>query len=96
MTQIAVFASGRGSNFRTIFTKIKEGYLFCQVSALISDNLKADALEFAEQNDISTYVVKPREFPTPDSFGKRLIEILTQHQVEYILLRFPAPIPETI
>ena len=86
MTQIAVFASGRGSNFSAIHKKIKEGYLSCQVSALISDNSKAGALEFAEQNNISTYVVKPREFPSPDSFGKRLIGILTEHRVEYILL----------
>lgn len=86
MIRIAVFASGRGSNFRSIYQKIKEGYLSCQVSVLISDNSKAGALEFAEQSSISTYVVNPREFPTPDSFGKRLIAILTEHQVEYIAL----------
>jgi phosphoribosylglycinamide formyltransferase-1 len=86
LTQIAVFASGRGSNFRAIFEKIKEGFLACQIAILISDNSNAGALEFAEQNNIPAYVVKPREFPTPDSFGKRLIGILTDHKVEYVLL----------
>jgi phosphoribosylglycinamide formyltransferase-1 len=86
LTQIAVFASGRGSNFRAIVKKIQEGFLTCQIAVLISDNSKAGALEFAERNDISTYVVKPRESPTPESFGKRLIDILTEHQVDYILL----------
>ena len=97
MTRIAVFASGRGSNFRAIYQKIKEGYLACQVTALVSDNSTALALEFAEQNNISTYVVKPQEFPALDSFGQRLIAILTQHQVEYVLLAgFLKKIPDNV
>lgn len=86
MIQIAVLASGRGSNFRAILEKIQEGFLACQMAALISDNSNAGALEFAEQNHIPTYVVEPREFSTPDSFGKQLIGILTERKVEYILL----------
>ena len=86
MTKIAVFASGRGSNFQAVFKKIREGYLSCQIAVLISDNLKAGALEFAEQKNIDTFAVKPKEFPTPEAFGKRLIAILTEHQIDYILL----------
>lgn len=86
MTQIAVFASGRGSNFRAIFKKIQEGFLTCQIAVLISDNTKAGALEFAKENNISNYVVKPGDFVTPDFFGEHLIGILSEHQVEYIIL----------
>lgn len=86
MTKIAVFVSGRGSNFQAIFKKIQEGYLSCHVAALISDNQKAGAIEFAEQNHIDTFVVKPKEFQTPEAFGKRLIAILKEHQIDYILL----------
>ncbi|MGD2066978.1 MAG: formyltransferase family protein, partial [Candidatus Bathyarchaeota archaeon] len=68
MTRIAVFASGRGSNFQAIYRKVQEGYLNCQIDVLICDNAKAGALEFADQNKISTYVVKINEFPTPDAF----------------------------
>lgn len=86
MTKIAVFASGRGSNFRAIFKKIQDGYLCCQIAVLISDNTKAGALEFADQNRINTVVVKPKEFQTPEAFGKRLIAILTEYQIDSILL----------
>lgn len=86
MTRIAVFASGRGSNFQAIYKKVQEGYLNCQIEVLICDNSKAGALEFANQNNISTCVVKINEFPAPDAFGEKLIGILTEHRIDYILL----------
>jgi phosphoribosylglycinamide formyltransferase-1 len=86
VTKIAVFASGKGSNFRAIFNKIQEGYLSCQIDVLISDDAKAGALVFAEQNGIHTNIVKPKEFQTPETFGERLLAILTEHQINYILL----------
>ena len=86
MTRIAVFASGRGSNFQAIYKKVQEGYLNCRVEVLICDNSKAGALEFAKQNNISNYVVRINEFPTADAFGEKLIGILTEHRIDYILL----------
>jgi formyltetrahydrofolate-dependent phosphoribosylglycinamide formyltransferase len=97
LTRIAVFASGRGSNFQAIYKKVQEGYLNCHIDVLICDNAKAGALEFADQNKISTYVVKINEFPTPDAFGEKLIGILTEHQIDYILLAgYLKKIPDTV
>jgi phosphoribosylglycinamide formyltransferase 1 len=86
LTKLAVFASGRGSNLKAIFKKIQEGYLSCKIAVLISDNDKAGALEFANENRINTFIVKPKEFQIPEAFGKRLIAILTEHQIDYVLL----------
>lgn len=97
MTKIAVFASGRGSNFRTIHQKIKEGYLACEIAVLISDNSKAGSLEFARQNHIPTFTIVPKEYPTSEAFGKLLLQILTDHQVEYVLLAgYLKMIPENV
>lgn len=97
MTKIAVFASGRGSNFRAIYQRIQEGFLNCQIAVVISDNSKAGALEFARQNHIQTFTVAPGEFPTSVAFGKRLIAILTDRQVDYILLAgYLKMIPENV
>lgn len=97
MTKIAVFASGRGSNFSAIHQKIQEGYLACEIAVLVSDNPKAGALEFARQNHIPTFMAAPREFTTPQAFGERLLQILTDHKVEYILLAgYLKMIPENV
>lgn len=97
MTRTAVFASGRGSNFSAIYQKIEEGYLKCQLSALISDNAKAGALEFARRHRIPTFVVAPKEFPTREAFGERLLGILTDQQIEYIFLAgYLKMIPENV
>lgn len=97
MTKIAVFASGRGSNFKAVYQKIKEGFLNCEISVLISDNSKAGALEYARLNHISNFIVAPKEFPTPEAFGNRLIAILTDHEVKYILLAgYLKMIPENV
>ena len=86
MTQIAVFASGKGSNFQTIFKKIQEGYLKCEISVLISDRPGTGALEFANHNGITTYIIKQKSFNSPSEFDEKLLEILIKHHINYIIL----------
>jgi phosphoribosylglycinamide formyltransferase-1 len=86
LTQVAVFASGKGSNFRVIYKKIQDGYLKCNISVLISDRSEAGALEFADQNGIASYIVKPISFSSPREFGEKLLEILAKHHVKYVIL----------
>lgn len=86
MTQIAVFASGRGSNFRAIYQKIEQGYLPCRISVLITDRPGAGALHFAKEKGIPNYVVAPKTFSSPQAFGGKLLKILAEYNVNYIIL----------
>jgi phosphoribosylglycinamide formyltransferase-1 len=86
VTNLAIFASGKGSNFRAIHKKVLEGYLPCNIPLLISDKSKAGALEYAEQYGIARHVVPPKQFESAEVFGTKLIEILTGYQVDYIAL----------
>ena len=86
MKKLAVFASGRGSNFQTIFQHIREGYIPAQITALISDREKTGAAQFAAENRIPVFVVKPDDFPTRFAFGEQLLRILNNQQVEFVIL----------
>ncbi len=97
MTQIAIFASGRGSNFRSIYQHIKKGTIPAEISCLITDNKKAGAIEFAVQNEISYHVIHPKEFSSTEEFGNSLLKILDASNVDWIVLAgFLKKIPDNV
>jgi phosphoribosylglycinamide formyltransferase-1 len=83
---IAVFASGRGSNFEAILNAIHRGELPARVSLLISNKSEAGALELARSNNIPAVHLSPIHFPDEDSYVDRLLGILREHTVDIIAL----------
>jgi phosphoribosylglycinamide formyltransferase 1 len=59
MTRIAVFASGKGSNFRALAEAGKAGLFPGDIVLLISDQPGAGALEIAREFGIETLVIEP-------------------------------------
>lgn len=86
MKNIAVFASGRGSNFKKIYQKIQEGELPARIRCLITDNEHAGALSFARENDIPGYVIPPADFTSSRHFGEKLVQVLNSHQTDWVIL----------
>ena len=86
VTKIAVFASGRGSNFQVVYQRIKDGYIPAEIALLISDNPHAGALAFAAAHDIPCTVIRPKDFATPEMFGEELLHALLAQQIEFIVL----------
>lgn len=83
MLNIAVFVSGRGSNFRTVFENVpKEKINF---SAVVSDRIDALAIKFAEENNIPVYLVSntAKEGFVNYEF---LIELFNKKNVNLVLL----------
>jgi phosphoribosylglycinamide formyltransferase-1 len=58
-TPIAIFASGRGSNFDAILRAVREGRLAADIVALVSDRAEAPALEKARAAGIRAIHVAP-------------------------------------
>ncbi len=97
MIKIAVFASGRGSNFQTIHRKTRDGYISAEIVTLISDSEQAGALCFARENHISTHVVRPKDFQNSTDFGSKLLDILNSHQTDLVVLAgYLRKIPENV
>ena len=83
---IAVFASGRGSNFQAILNAIQEGYLPARVTVLISNKADAGAFEIARAQDIPAVQISQAKFSSEDAFAQGLLDLLRNHQVEFIAL----------
>jgi phosphoribosylglycinamide formyltransferase-1 len=69
LTEIAVLASGRGSNFEAIYRAIQDKTLSAKIMAVISDQPQSLILEKAQSFGIPTYCV-----PFPEKKAGRSIE----------------------
>jgi len=86
MKNIAVFASGRGSNFSAIATAIKKGSLKARIALLICDNPKAGAIARAARCGVTCCIVCRNDFPSKELFEEAIVSRLKQEKVELIAL----------
>ncbi|MED1018347.1 phosphoribosylglycinamide formyltransferase [Bacillus atrophaeus] len=86
MKKFAVFASGNGSNFEAIVTRLKEENWNAEVSLLVCDNLEAKVLERAEAFSIPSFAFQPKSYENKPAFERAIIEQLRLHEVELIVL----------
>jgi formyltetrahydrofolate-dependent phosphoribosylglycinamide formyltransferase len=84
--RLAVLASGRGSNFEAILNNIKQGKLDASIQVVISNKASAGALEIATQNGIPAVHISKKEVMAQEQFDERLLSILNEHQVNFIVL----------
>ena len=86
MNNIAVFASGTGTNFRAIFRNIQVGEIPARICCFLTNRPQAGALAFAQENHIPSYVISPAEFHSEQAFGEALLQVLGKHKTEWIVL----------
>jgi phosphoribosylglycinamide formyltransferase-1 len=83
---IAVFASGRGSNFQAILNAIDEGILPARIVVLISNNSDAGAMEIARARNISTEHLSQKMFSSEEVFADAMLKVLDKNHAEFIAL----------
>jgi len=83
---IAVFASGRGSNFQSILNAIDAGILPAQVVVLISNKSDAGAMEIARAQNIPTQHLSQKMFSSEEALAKAMLDVLKKKQTEFIVL----------
>lgn len=87
MLTIAVFGSGRGSNFRAILRALEEGTLpDTRIACVISNNSAAGILETAREHGIPALHASPKNFPTDDAYIESLLSTLRTREVNLIVL----------
>lgn len=86
LKRLAVFASGRGTNFENIAHHVKKGKIRAEVALLFSDNPQAAAIEKAKRFKIEVLVLPPKNFPSKEAFEKEAVRILQGKGIDYILL----------
>ncbi|MGC4378557.1 phosphoribosylglycinamide formyltransferase [Fictibacillus sp. Mic-4] len=86
MRNIAIFASGSGSNFQAIVDSVKEKKLNVHIALMVCDKPGAFVIERAEKEGIDTFVFHPKNYESKAHFERDIIERLYEKNVDFIAL----------
>lgn len=92
LPSIAVFASGRGSNFVALADAVERGDLPVRIAVVVSDVETAPVLQVARERAIASAFIDPAAAIGPGGrysrkvYGDLLFAALERHGVEYIAL----------
>jgi phosphoribosylglycinamide formyltransferase-1 len=81
MKNVAIFASGSGTNAQAIIEFLHRGNV-ARVSCILSNNKDAYVLKRAESKQIPSYIFNRDEFYKSD----QLVKVLEKHSVDFIVL----------
>ena len=85
--RVVVMVSGGGTNLQAIIDSVKDGTITnAQIVGVISNNKNAYALKRAEENDIPSVCVSPKDFETRDIFNEKLLEAVDSYEPDLIVL----------
>ena len=96
MLKIAVLVSGGGTNLQAIIDRIQDGTITnTEITAVISNNKNAYALERARKAGIPAQCVSPKDFPDREAFNEALIRTVDETGADLVVLAgFLVVIPE--
>lgn len=84
--QIAIFASGNGSNAQAIMNACKQGVINADVVVIITDNPNAFVIKRAEKENITCKVFKPKVFTDKASYETKILKLLKVLNIDWIVL----------
>jgi len=84
--KLAVFASGRGSNFQAILAAIATQRLHAQIVLCVSNRADAGALHIARAAQIPVAVIDEKTFANAPEYADALLTQLANHEVNFIAL----------
>ncbi len=82
MMNVAIFASGNGSNFQALV----EANLNCNICLLICDNKYAPVIKRAKELNISAFSFDPKDYAFKKEYEEVIISKLESYNIDLILL----------
>lgn len=96
MVNIAIFASGSGTNLEEIIRHIEDGSLPVHLACVIVDKEQAYARIRARNHAIPEYYFNPKEYKNKAEYEKAILTLLKEKKVDLIVLsgymRFIGPV----
>jgi len=86
MKNIAVFASGRGSNFSAIVRAGKKGIFKANLALLVCDNPGAPVISKAKRAGVKVVLVKREDFSSKSDFENKIIQHLEENKIDLIVM----------
>ena len=87
MKKIAVLVSGSGTNLQAIIDSAQNKTLEdSEITIVISNKQDAYALKRAENANIKTLFINPKDFKTKEDYDQKLVEAINSHNIDLIVL----------
>ena len=83
---VAVFASGQGSNFQALIDAREAGKLHASLSLCVGNNSAAGAFERAKKHGIPYRHIAPSHFSSEEEYTRGLIDLLKEYSIDCIAL----------
>jgi len=85
-TRIAVFLSGRGSNFMAIHGRVEKGEIRGSVTLVVSDVPDAPGLAYARDRGLQAAVVVKKREETRSDYFARVVPLLEEKAIDLVVL----------
>ena len=86
MKNIAVFASGSGTNFQAIIDAVQTGSLEAQINLFVSDKPNAYSIERAAHNKIPAFVFQAKNYESKEEYETEILHELKAKNIDLIVL----------
>ncbi|WP_251554489.1 phosphoribosylglycinamide formyltransferase [Neobacillus muris] len=86
MNNIAVFASGNGSNFQAMIDRVQAGNLAANIALLVCDRPGAYCVERAKAAGVPDFAFNAKDYPSKAAFEQEICQQLLKEQVDWIVL----------
>ncbi|PID59661.1 MAG: phosphoribosylglycinamide formyltransferase [Ignavibacteriae bacterium] len=86
MFKIIVFVSGRGSNFKAIYSQIEAGIIKAEILGVVSNNKSCKAIDFAKEKKIKTYLLGDKSQGNEFWDFDQLAKIFQKENIDLIVL----------
>lgn len=84
--KLAIFASGNGSNFQALVTKLREKKLAVTVDWLFCDQPDAYVLQRAEELEVPTSQFSPKDFANKVAYEQEILRQLHERKIDLVIL----------
>ena len=84
--KIAIFLSGRGSNFMAIHDSITTGKINADITVVFSNKKAAPGLIYAQEQNLNTLYLRPREFDSREAYDEKIAQEMTKREIDLICL----------
>jgi len=83
---IAVFASGNGSNFQAIAEAVKTKKIKASLALLVCDKPGVFVLDRAKKLKIDSFLIEKKNFPCKEDYEKEILKKLKENNIGLIVL----------
>jgi phosphoribosylglycinamide formyltransferase-1 len=84
--RVAIFLSGRGSNFMAIHDAIVAGTINAEIVLVFSNKKEAPGLKIAQERNLETLYLNPKEFPSKEAYDEAIMQEMQETNVDLICL----------